>query len=151
MPNFHFRLATLLRLRETERDERRLELAEVQREDDILLGQLNLLHEEWDLLKKHCRKAAGPGPLDVERLREGRRYELALRAEEQRLTAERARLAEEIERRRAALAAADQEVKTLEKLRERQAARHRLEEDRRAIRQWDEIAGQQAAAAAGRQ
>jgi flagellar FliJ protein len=150
MAKFHFRLTTLLRLRKAERDERRLELSEALRAADILQGQWELVRAEWEWLKGHCRKAAGPGVVDVDRLLEAQRYELTLRSRQQRLTEQRARLDEEIERRRTALTAADREVKMLEKLRDHQAARHRGEEERRAIKQLDEVAGQRAVAAMGR-
>jgi flagellar protein FliJ len=146
MAVFHFRMTTLLRLRETDRDERRLELSEALRAEDILREQMDIIHAEWEWLKSRCRKAAGPGAVDVDHLLEAQRYELTLRAQEQRLTEQHARLMEEIERRRAALVAADREVKILEKLREHQAERHRREEERLAIKQLDEIAGQRAAA-----
>jgi flagellar export protein FliJ len=46
----------------------------------------------------------------------------------------------EIERRREVLVEADRDVRVLEKLREKQTERHRYEENRREIRQLDEVA-----------
>jgi flagellar FliJ protein len=149
MPKFHFRLLTLLKLRQAERDRRRLELSEALRAEDILREQLRIIHAESVWLKNHCRQAAGPGLVDVDRLLEAQRYELTLRAQQQRLSEQKARLAEEIERRRAALVAADREVKILEKLRDHQAERHRRDENRREIKQLDEIARQRAVALMG--
>jgi flagellar export protein FliJ len=108
---------------------------------------LRMLRAEAAWLKNHCRKAAGPGRVDVDRLLTAGRYELTLRAQQQQLLERQARLAEEIERRRGALTAANREVKILEKLRDRQAERHRREEDSRAQKQLDEIAQQRAVAA----
>jgi flagellar protein FliJ len=147
MPRFHFRLKTLLKLRENDRDGRRLELAEALRAEDILQEQLRILRAEAAWLMNHCRKAAGPGRVDVDRLLTAGRYELTLRSQERQLLEQQERLAEEIERRRAALATANREVKILEKLRDRQAERHRHEEDSRAQKQLDEIAQQRAVAA----
>ncbi|MBN2579312.1 MAG: flagellar export protein FliJ [Pirellulales bacterium] len=149
MPKFHFRLATLLKLRQAERDQRRRELSEALRADDVLQEQLRVVHAEEQWLKNQCRKAAGPGAVDVDCLLEAQRYEWTLRIQERRLTEQKAQLAEEIERRRAALVAADREVKILEKLRDHQAERHRQEENRRDIKQLDEIAQRRAVAVLG--
>jgi len=146
MAQFHFRLATLLKLRQSQRDERRLELAEALRAEDMVQEHFDAVRTEWEMLKRHCRKAAGPGAVDVDRLLEAQRYELTLRSRQQQLTEQLARLAEEIQRRHAALVNANREVKMLEKLRDQQAARHRHKENRIAIKQLDEIAQQRATA-----
>jgi flagellar protein FliJ len=146
MPRFQFRLATLLKLREATRDGRRAELAEAYRADDILGERLEQLHGELGDLMAECRKAAGPGAVNIDRLIESQRYEIALRVYEKQLLEQRRRLAAEIERRRAALIEADREVRVLEKLREHQLERARDEENRRDIKRLDEIAQQRAAA-----
>ena len=142
MAKFKFRLATLLRLREATRDERRTELAEAYRADDVLGEHLDHVGRELGLLQAQCRKAAGPGTVDVDRLVEAQRYEVALRAQENQLAEQRKVVGAEIDRRRQTLLAADRNVRLLEKLREKQARRHRLEEDRQEIKQLDEVAGQ---------
>ena len=76
MAKFKFRLATLLRLREAARDERRGELADAYRVDDLLGRQLDRLEEELGWLQQQCRRVAAPGTVDVDRLVEGQRYEL---------------------------------------------------------------------------
>jgi len=123
MTRFRFRLASVLKLREAARDERRAELAG--------------LRGEW-------RAAAGPGVVDVDRLLDGQRYELLLRAYRRQIDAQRSMLAPEIERRRQAVVQANREVRVLEKLRDRQAQRHRAEEERQLTKQLDEIAQQRA-------
>ena len=50
----------------------------------------------------------------------------------------------EIERRRLVLAEANREVRVLEILRDKQAAQHRQEEERREMKRLDEVAQQQA-------
>jgi len=142
MAKFKFRLATLLRLREATRDERRGVLAEAYRADDVLREHLDRLGEELGRLQAQCRQAAGPGTVDVDRLVEAQRYEVTLRAQQNRLSEQRESVRAEIDRRRQALLAADREVRLLEKLREKQAWRHRQEENRREIKQLDEVAGQ---------
>ena len=82
MAKFHFRLATLLRLRETVRDERRLELAEAERADAKLQTRLAELGGRQRQLQSECRAAAGPGEVDVPRLVEAHQYAAALRERE---------------------------------------------------------------------
>jgi flagellar FliJ protein len=142
MTKFKFRLATLLRLREATRDERRTELAEAYRADNVLSEHLDRIGRELDWLQTQCRKAAGPGTVDLDRLVEAGRYELALRAQRSQLDQQREAVSAEIDRRREALLAADRDVRLLEKLRDKQARRHRHEENRQEIKQLDEVAGQ---------
>jgi flagellar export protein FliJ len=140
MTKFHFRMATLLRLRETARDERRVQLAEVQRTDAELHGRLTRLDIEREQLQADCRTAAGPGAVDVARLVEAQQYALALRAQEVELQRQRQALATEIDRRRQALLESDRDVQTLEKLRQHQSQAHRQEQDRQEGKQLDEAA-----------
>jgi flagellar export protein FliJ len=144
MAKFKFRLATLLRIREATRDQRRAELAEAYRVDDLLGGHLDRLAEELGRLQAQCRQAAGPGTVDVDRLVAAQRYEVTLRAQQHLLTGQREAVRAEIDRRRQVLQAADRDVRLLEKLRERLADRHRQEEHRRELKQLDEVAGQRA-------
>jgi flagellar export protein FliJ len=146
MAKFKFRLATLLKIREATRDQRRAELAEAYRADDILVERLEQIHGELNAMLSECRKAAGPGAVNIDLLIESQRYEITLRAYEKQTLAQRERLAGEIERRRDALLAANRDVRVLEKLREQQIDRHRQEENRRDIKRLDEIAQQRAAA-----
>jgi flagellar protein FliJ len=147
MPKFKFRLATLLRLREATRDERQAELAEAYRADDILAERLENIHGELQAMLMGCRKAVGPGTVNIDLLIESQRYEVTLRAYEKQTLEQRKRLAAEIERRREALLAANREVRVLEKLREHQLENHRAEENRKDIKRLDEVAQQRAAAA----
>ena len=140
MAEFKFRLATLLRLRETTRDERRAELAAAYRTDQNLQQQLARLAVELEELKAVSRRAAGPGKVDVDQLVEAQRYQRTLESRQRQIIEERTSLAVEIERHRQTLLAADREVRTLEKLRETRHARHRQDENRREIKQLDEVA-----------
>jgi len=139
MRNFQFRLATPLRLREAVRDQRRGQLSEAFRIADAIQDRLNELRQELDDLKK--QQAAQPGRVDVDRLVAAHRYEMVLRIEQQQSEDQRTAVLAEIERRRDALAAADREVRTLERLRETQQQRHRAEEERLLMKELDEIAG----------
>ena len=145
MAKFKFRLVTLLKLREAARDERRSQLAEAYRVDDVLNERLEEIARQLSGLKDHCRKVIGPGTIDVDQLVEAQQFELALASQRTRLDRQRRTVAEEIERRRQTLVEANRDVRVLEKLREKQAGRHRQEEDRRETKVLDEVAGRQVA------
>lgn len=141
MAKFQFRLATLLRLRESLRDERQIALAEAYHADDVLRARQDALAAELVELKDACRQAAGPGQVDVDRLLDSQRYEVSLRAAGMQVVHQRQQLGEEIERRREAVVHANRDVRVLEKLRERQAERHRDEAAQREMKLLDEVAG----------
>jgi flagellar export protein FliJ len=144
MSEARFQLATLLKLRESTRDECRARLAESQRVDQELVDQLTRLGMEQQRVQVECRKAAGPGDVDIERLVESHRYAVSLRNSEEELKQQRQTLAAEIQQRRQALLQADQEVQVLEKLRDQRLERHRVEEERKEAKQIDEAALQAA-------
>jgi flagellar FliJ protein len=144
MSVFRFRLAPVLRLREATRDERRSALAEAYRVDELLRRRLEAVAAELAGLLGVSRLAARPGPVDVDRLVETQRYTLALRSQQAQILRQREDVAAEIQRRRQALLEADREVRVLEKLRQRQADRHRADEQRREGKRLDEIAQQNA-------
>ena len=137
---FKFRLATLLRMRETLRDQCRAHLAEAYRADELLEQRMQQMGEQLELLKRECRLTVSPGVLKVDRVVEAQRFELSLRAQHRQLQLQRQAIAGEIERRRQLLLEANRQVRVLEQLRDRQAARHRHEEVQREIKQLDEVA-----------
>lgn len=138
MPQFQFRLATLLRLRELAREERRTQLAEVLR----LVDQLRTRQQEIEEMVRETKRLQTPaaGNLDADRLLNATRYELVLRAEQRALQLQETSLTGELETRREALAAANRDVRSLELLREKQQEAYRAEEERRARKEMDEIA-----------
>ena len=139
MAKFRFRLATLLRLRGAVRDERRAQLAEAYLLDRQLVDRKSGLEQEIAATKQSSQKASA-GPLDVDRLVQAHRYELILRTEVGVLENQRTVLAAEIEKRRQALVAAETEMRILEKLREKQHARHREQEAVAEMKGLDELA-----------
>jgi flagellar FliJ protein len=145
MAKFKFRLATLRKIREATRDQRRAHLAEAYRADEILQQQSDQIEHELSDLREECRRASGPGPVDVDRLTQAHLHELVLRAHQQHLGRQREAVAAEIHLRREALVHANREVRVLEKLEEKQAARHQQQENRRQIKQLDEVARRRAA------
>jgi flagellar export protein FliJ len=137
-----FQLATLLKLRESVRDERRRHLAEALRADELAQAKLSEVELALSQLQQEFRATAGP--LDVDRLLDAQRYELVLRFEQQVVQGKRAQVAEEIEKRRQALVVADRDVRALEILRERRLERARRAEQRAEARELDEVAGRRA-------
>jgi flagellar FliJ protein len=144
MARFIFRLAPLLRLRESRRDECRAALTEAYRIDEVLKEQFEAINREMDAVRDFCRRNAPSGTVDIARLIEAQRYELVARARQAQIAQQRETVAAEIERRRQALVEADREVRVLEKLRQRQIEQHRREEDLREVKRLDEVASQQA-------
>lgn len=141
---FKFRLATLLKLREATRDERRAELAQAYQADAVLAQQQEQVAQWLGDLAQLYRECSAPGEIHVDRLLESQRHEMVLRAQGQQLAKQREMVAQEIERRRQVLAEANREVKVLENLRERQHERYQEEENLRDIRRLDEVAQQRA-------
>ena len=143
MSKFKFRLATLLRLRETARDERRAQLAEAYRVDDALRAPAGGPRRRTAIAAHQPPRVGQPGEVDVDRLVEAQRYELALLVQRQEILVQRETVQAEMKRRRQALAEANREVRVLENLREKQVEEHRREEDRGERKRLDEAALQQ--------
>jgi flagellar export protein FliJ len=144
MPKFNFRLATLLRLRELARDERRSQLAQAYRAQELLEGQARQIEEHLGELRQRTRRVCSPGEINVDRLMEARRFEMVLLAHRQDIERKQEMVEAEIQRRRQAVVEANREVQVLQRLRERQHEQYRAEENRREIKQLDEIAQQRA-------
>ena len=137
---FQFRLKTLLRMKIAERDERRAELAKALRAEALLQEQQAGVAQEQADVKQQARKHKSPGAGNMDRLLATNRYELVLAARATQLQGQLAQVVAESQRRRLALVEADRQVRTLEKLRERQAKAHRTAEERQESKQMDELA-----------
>jgi len=137
MSKFIFRLELTLKLRVTERDARRIELADALARANHVQRQIDTIDEELQAMM--YARPLGAGLVDIGRLLATERYCAALR--ENRVACERQRLqvTEEVARRREALMSADRDVRTLEKLRERQLASYQAQAQRREQRELDEI------------
>jgi flagellar export protein FliJ len=140
----HFRLATLLRLREMARDERRQRMTDAQRADAALEEELGQVELDERRLRTARREAAKPGAVDLARLAEADRYAESLRARKLEILQRRAEITLEIERLLREVVEADREVRTLETLRDHQAEALRIDEDRQASKRLDEAALQAA-------
>jgi len=141
MSKFKFRLATLLRLRESARDQRRSQLAEAYQAEEAILEERRRVIEDLANLMEQCRQVAGPGELDLDRLLDARRYEVTLRAEQRDLEEKHEAVRVEVDRRRQALVEANRSVRVLELLRDRQLEQHREKARAWEIKELDEMGG----------
>jgi flagellar FliJ protein len=138
---FTFRMATLLKLRESTRDERRNHLALAYRAEAMVLEELRRVDDEMAYLRRRLQEAVAPGEIDVDVLVGTQRFESVLTARKQHALQQEELVKAEIERRRQALVEADREVKILEKLRQRHHERWLAEENLQEVKRIDEIAG----------
>jgi flagellar export protein FliJ len=139
---YRFRLATLRKLRVLRRDELRGKLAEAHRAVQLLEDQTTAVAEELEQLLVTQRNAVDGALTDVTKLLEAGRYQSALRAQQATMKEQLQLLATEVERRRQAVVEADQQVRILDKLEERQLAERQQELQRREIKEFDDIASQ---------
>ncbi|NMC20210.1 MAG: flagellar export protein FliJ [Thermogutta sp.] len=139
MATFRFRLQTILRLRENERDERRRELAQALQAKEVLEEYERRTAEEWEGLNIRLRDCSRAGEVQVDLMLNLRRYQMTVAAQREALKQQMAQVEEEIERRRERLAEADRQVRVLELLRERQFEQYRREEDRLETKMLDEV------------
>lgn len=144
MARFQFRLATLLRIRQNVRNQRREQLAEALRAQQQVHAQRTDKQQEIADLR-HQAASQIVGTVDIDSLMAGQRYELTLKADLQTLNEQYRLVSEECERRRTALVAADRDVRVLEKLNDRQLAEHNKQNQRLETRELDEIGNRNAA------
>jgi flagellar protein FliJ len=140
MANFQFRLATLLRLREAGRDERRRHLAEAQRAEQLIEERIAAIDDELAAARGQYVDAARATNVNVDLLTDMARYEMILKAQRQSADQQRQAVAVEVQKRRSALVAADRDVQVLEKLRETQHQKHEEEEALKEFKRLDELA-----------
>jgi len=142
MKPFTFRLASLLSLRESERDERRAaftaSLAEQARATAARADSERKLAEQ----RAAHRRTQVAGKVTLAVLLGAERYAATLRRElAERAAAERLAQAEVL-RQQESLAVAEREVEILVKLREHQQTRYQLECSRAETKRLDEVAAQ---------
>jgi flagellar FliJ protein len=140
MNPYRFRLATLLKLRAQDRDQRRTEHAQALEAERILLQQKQDIVAERLAMLDAARTAKQPGTANVDALQEVQRYSLLLQARLAGLEKQLEQVAAEVERRRQAVVEADRNVKTLEKLREKQIAAYDRTVDAGERKELDELA-----------
>ncbi len=140
MAKFRFRLATLRKLRESHRDELRGKLAEAYQAVQKLEEQQLVIVDELLALQDVQRRATEGTTTSVNSLLEAQRYQAVLRAQQSTLRDHSKVLSTEVERRRQNVIEADQQVRVLDKLNERQRLDHQQTLSRAEVRELDEIA-----------
>ena len=140
MAKFQFRLATLLKLREGVRNERRAQLAEAyQAQATLDLRNLELQQQVLGL-QEMTRQTARPGSVELDRMIQAQRFQAILKSQQKVIENQEKLLTDEIEKRRLALVAADRDVRVLTKLGERCSEKHDLRQRKLEIKEMDEVA-----------
>lgn len=139
-----FRLEAVARMRESQRDAARAQLADALQAAEVLDQRLEGVLQQCQTLLDQRRTATAQGAADAGWLLNAGRYEVVLRADEKRINENRLAIEAEIDRRRQLVADAEREVRALELLRERDERKAREKENRRAARRLDEFASQKA-------
>ena len=97
MARFVFRLQAVLATRERERGQRRSELATAVQAETVLAESCQQIELELDLERHNSMSTAADGSLDLVRLQTVAGYQLALRGELKRLSAEHQAALDEVD------------------------------------------------------
>lgn len=138
MSQFQFRLDSVIRLRERERDEAAHALQQAQLAVQKLDVQITERRNEYDA-QHPVQRASNQSDVNPQRLLESQRFQMVLLQEIRQLLSNRQLVAEECERRRATLVQHEQKVRSLEKLKEKQRLEWEATELKRgqiALDQW---------------
>lgn len=119
--SFRFRLQSIVRLRERERDQAADELRLAQQAKQVLLDQITGLQNEREQANAQ-RQLARPGVFDPQKMLESHRYQMHLDNQINHLQSQVSLVEQECQRRRAKLVKCEQAVRSLEKLKEKQLA-----------------------------
>jgi flagellar export protein FliJ len=140
MAKYRFRLESIQKIRELERDQHRARLADAFRAEDVLNEQDAELDDQLSQLAQWKRSAVEGTTYDINVLQAAARYEPVLKSQQQLLATQRQLLDQEIERRRQAVVESDRGVRALELLDGRRREEHRQDELRTEMKQNDEVA-----------
>lgn len=133
-------LSTLTQLRRQERDESRRRLDEALEAALDAAQKDQALASEAEHAKQLRRSAAASGACDLNLLLAAQRHQAALEMERRSVAQQSELLQQEVERRRAALAKADQQLRILDRLSERKAQQARREAALRETKRLDDVA-----------
>lgn len=140
MTKYAFRMQSVLDLRIVHRDQQRSELVDAVGTLRALEVRRAELIAELQELQGHPQTDHSDCLLDLQRLVEFQRFEQVLRNQLEELRQQETSCRNEIQRRQATLEQADREVKVLQQVDQRHRHEHRQEQQRREVRQLDEIA-----------
>jgi flagellar export protein FliJ len=139
MKKFLFKLNPLLKLRRNERDVRQQLLADVLRRDSVLVARRRKFETDREMQIDELRALAGrASEIDVDAAAARRHYAVQLLGMMHEIDVQRAALATKIEDCRQALIRADQAVKALEKLAEKQEGEFIFQQERLESRALEE-------------
>ena len=138
MARFVFRLESVLTYRRGLRDQAQRVLAQLLQQDEAIRRNASEVEGRRGEQLSELRAILGGGAVDVDRAAMRRYHAGVLSLELQSIEQQRLQLAENLKKCRELLAKAEQEVRLLEKLREKQLAEFLHEEERRAGRDREE-------------
>ena len=138
MKRFQFRLESLLKYRAARRDHCRQLLAQLLADDRALVDQKRTIGLQRDAQLAELRDIGRAGQINVDGAISRRYFAARLNAHSQAIEHQRTLLAGQLELCRRALSKADQDVRVLEKLKEKRQAEHQYEQERRSSRELDE-------------
>ena len=136
-----FRLATLLKLRERDRDMAAKAVQDVY----LAIGKLDAAQQEIDEANSQmyeARKQSSFGAINLNQILDAQRYQMVLSAQSAQIADHKGKLNQELERRQFALVQSQKAVKSLEKLRDQrsQAADvHALARQQERLDEWSSI------------
>ncbi|MEQ1827616.1 MAG: flagellar export protein FliJ [Pirellula sp.] len=136
-----FRLATLLKLRERDRDFAAKAVQEVRLAIDKLQERQREI-DEANSQMDHFRKTASNGHINLNQILDAQRYQMILAAQSAQIADHQGKLSQELERRQNTLLHCQQAVKSLEKLREHKdeaAQLHALAKQQERLDEWSSI------------
>ena len=112
-----FRLATLLKIREQERDMAAIALQDVRMAIEKL-DNAQLEIEQANRQMNEARKESSYGAINLNQILDAQRYQMVLAAQSAQIADHKGKLNQELERRQFALIQSQKAVKSLEKLRD---------------------------------
>ena len=137
--SFRFRLQSILRLRERDRDQAAQALEQAVRAKQILLDRIDEIENERQQLLQE-RGAASVGQVDIQHILTSQRYEASLIETVRGIEVNIGKIETAIDERRAKLVTCEQGVKVLEKLRDSQQETWNQEQAARRQSRLDEWA-----------
>lgn len=138
MAEFQFKLDTVLKQRQMIEDQRQRELAKSLRQKMILLDQLRQMQSTITDSKRDLRDGL-VGKVDMDRVAHFARYSGQTTARAHAIVAKLATIERQAEAHRQQLVQATQDRKAIERLREKQFRKWKLEQERREAAMLDEI------------
>jgi flagellar protein FliJ len=138
VPAFRFRLDALLRYRRHRRELVQRLFAQIQADDDALVARRLDLERQRERQLAEVRDLSQAGVVDVDRASARRFYAVQLSGDIRVVEHNRRILAEQLRLCRQALTKADQEVKVLEKLEEKQRVEHAHADEQRSARELED-------------